>query len=212
MRAETGVVQTDGAGRPNAPGPENGGPPPAFRAQTRRTAWVAVLLIVTVAVALLGVGVVPRLRQSAKLAAAQKASETGGPVVTVVRAQRTPPVSELMLPGNVQAIEEAPIYARTNGYLRHRFVDIGSRVPEGHVLAEIETPELDQELNQARAALAQARASVEQARAAHDEAQASHEGSRAALEQSRANLEMAKVSADRWARLVEQDFVSRQEA
>jgi RND family efflux transporter MFP subunit len=167
---------------------------------------------VTVGVALLGVGVVPRVRQSAKLAAAQKASETGGPVVTVVRAQRTPPVSELMLPGNVQAIEEAPIYARTNGYLRQRFVDIGSRVPEGHVLAEIETPELDQELNQARAALAQARAGVEQARAAHEAAQAAHEGSRAALEQSRANLEMAKVSAERWARLVEQDFVSRQEA
>lgn len=212
MRMEPGVVQTDGAGRPDVPAPGNAGPPPTPRAPTHRVAWIAVLLVVTVGVALLGVGAVPRWRQNAKLGAAQKASEAEGPVVTVVRAQRTPPVSELLLPGNVQAIEEAPIYARTNGYLRQRFVDIGSRVPEGQVLAEIETPELDQELNQARAALAQARATVEQTRAAHEEAQATHEGSRAALEQSRTTLEMAKITAERWARLVEQDFVSRQEA
>jgi RND family efflux transporter MFP subunit len=71
----------------------------------------------------------------------------------------------LTLPGSVQPLEEATIYARASGYVRSWHVDIGSRVKEGDLLAEIDTPELDQELAQARAALAQAQANVLQAKA-----------------------------------------------
>ena len=90
---------------------------------------------------------------------------------------------QLELPGNITAFEEAPIYARVSGYLKHWFTDIGTRVTDGQPLAEIETPELDQELNQANAALAQANA----------------------------NLEIARISAERWQNLRKSDSVSQQD-
>ena len=88
-----------------------------------------------------------------------------------------------MLPGNVQAYLDTPIYARTNGYLRKWYVDIGGRVKAGQLLAEIETPEIDQELHQAQAAQLQAEA----------------------------NLDLAKTTADRWQNLLKSDGVSQQE-
>jgi hypothetical protein len=72
---------------------------------------------------------------------------------TSLTPQRAAPTQEVVLPGNTQAFIDSPIYARTNGYLRHWNVDIGARVKEGDLLAEIETPEIDQQLQQARADL-----------------------------------------------------------
>ena len=103
--------------------------------------------------------------------------------VNVIHPKRTPAQIELELPGNITAFEEAPIYARVSGYLKHWFTDIGTHVKAGQPLAEIETPELDQELNQANAALAQARA----------------------------NLEIARISAERWQKLRKSDSVSQQD-
>jgi len=105
------------------------------------------------------------------------------PVVTTIHPTRTASQVELDLPGNLAAFEETPIYARVSGYLKHWFTDIGTRVVEGQPLAEIETPELDQELIQATAALAQANA----------------------------NLEIARSSADRWNNLRKSDAVSQQD-
>jgi multidrug efflux pump subunit AcrA (membrane-fusion protein) len=105
-----------------------------------------------------------------------------------------------VLPSNIQATEETAIYARTNGYVRERYVDIGDRVAPGKVLAQIDTPELDQELSQSRAALAQTRAALAQARASFTQAQATLTQSRAALEQSKANESFARVTAQRYRR------------
>ena len=88
------------------------------------------------------------------------------------------------LPGNIQAITEAPILARADGYIKRRMVDIGDRVQAGQPVAEIEAPELDQQVRQAKANLQQAQAALEQALANH--------------EQGKSNLELARVTAERW--------------
>ena len=93
------------------------------------------------------------------------------PSVSVAHPQPGDRAQELVLPGNTQAFIDSPIYARTNGYLKKWYVDIGARVSKGQLLAEIETPELDQQLRQARAELATAEANVNlsQITAARDE-------------------------------------------
>jgi RND family efflux transporter MFP subunit len=93
------------------------------------------------------------------------------PSVNIVHPQPGDHAQELVLPGNTQAFIDSPIYARTNGYLKQWYVDIGARVSKGQLLAEIETPELDQQLRQARAELATAEANVNlsQITAARDE-------------------------------------------
>lgn len=106
------------------------------------------------------------------------------PTVAVVHPLAEKPDEELVLPGSLLAFEESPIYARTSGYLVRWYRDIGSRVKEGELLADIDTPEVDQELNQARAT----------------------------RQQIVAQLELAKISADRWENLRKTDSVSAQEA
>jgi membrane fusion protein, multidrug efflux system len=106
------------------------------------------------------------------------------PTVAVVHPLAEKPDEELVLPGSLLAFEESPIYARTSGYLVRWYRDIGSRVNEGELLATIDTPEVDQELNQARAT----------------------------REQIVAQLELAKISAQRWENLRKSDSVSAQEA
>jgi RND family efflux transporter MFP subunit len=93
------------------------------------------------------------------------------PSVNVVHPQPGDRAQELVLPGNTQAFIDSPIYARTNGYLKRWYFDIGARVTKGQLLAEIETPELDQQLRQARAELATAEANfnLSQITAARDE-------------------------------------------
>jgi RND family efflux transporter MFP subunit len=106
------------------------------------------------------------------------------PTVAVVHPLSEKPDEKLVLPGSLLAYEESPIYARTSGYLVRWYKDIGSRVKEGELLATIDTPEVDQELNQTRAA----------------------------RQQIVAQLELAKISADRWENLRKSDSVSAQEA
>src|SRR5256884_1399909 len=161
---------------------------------------------------LLALGIVPRVQQHALLSVRQHEVEAGRMPVTVVHPERAPAATEFVLPGNIQALEETALYARVNGYLHERFVDIGARVRAGQVLAVIETPELDQELVQAHAALAQAEVGVPQTQAKLNQARATHQQARAWLEQARANLALAQVAKDRWNALVErQGAVSRQE-
>jgi RND family efflux transporter MFP subunit len=103
----------------------------------------------------------------------------------------------LVLPGNIQAVTEAPILARAEGYIKRRMVDIGDRVKAGQPIAEIEAPELDQQLLQAKASLQQTQAALEQALANQ--------------QQGKANQELARVTADRWKNLAAKGVVSRQE-
>jgi membrane fusion protein, multidrug efflux system len=123
-------------------------------------------------------------RKSETDALAKETELISVPTVAVVQPQAEPADDELVLPGNLQAFEESPIFARTNGYLLRWYKDIGSKVQKGELLAAIDTPEVDQELSQARAS----------------------------REQINAALGLAKISADRWANLRKTDSVSQQEA
>jgi RND family efflux transporter MFP subunit len=118
------------------------------------------------------------------------------PEVTVVHAQMAPTLTAVSLPGNIQPLYSATIFARTNGYIQKRFVDIGSHVKAGHLLAIIATPETDQQLNQARADVLEATAMIEQ--------------SKAAFQQAQANLDIARITRDRYTPLIKKHAVTQQ--
>jgi RND family efflux transporter MFP subunit len=113
----------------------------------------------------------------------QRTQEAAIPTVAVVFPKEGAPTQEIILPGNTQAFSDAPIYARTSGYLKRWYFDIGAHVQKGQLLAEIETPEVDQQLLQARAD----------------------------LDTAHANLNIAKITATRWQDLVSNGSVSQQE-
>ena len=116
--------------------------------------WAVVALLIVAGV--LVFGIVPR--HNAKAALKKETDELAIPNVAVIHAKLGAPQSEIILPGNIQAFADSPIYARTNGYLKKWYVDIGARVTAGQLLADIETPEVDQQLDQARADLNTAQA------------------------------------------------------
>ena len=146
--------------------------------------WVA-LLVVLIAFIALGVvihrGIETRRRSEATLV--ESAAEAAITTVAVVHPTADAPADELILPGTAQAFTDSPIYARASGYLRRWYVDIGGEVTQGQLLAEIETPELHQQLHQARAD----------------------------LDTARANLELARTTAARWQSLLKTESVSQQE-
>jgi RND family efflux transporter MFP subunit len=142
--------------------------------------WIAVLAFVIV-VAIVISGILPRI--NARAALDKETAEMAIPTVSVVRPKRGAPEQEVVLPANVQAYIDAPIYARTNGYLKHWYADIGTHVKAGQLLADIETPEVDQQLRQARADLATAQA----------------------------NLNLSQITANRYEDLLKTDSVSKQE-
>jgi RND family efflux transporter MFP subunit len=122
-------------------------------------------------------------RAAAESRLKQRTEEAAIPTVAVVFPREGAPTQEIVLPGNTQAFSDAPIYARTSGYLKHWYFDIGAHVQKGQLLAEIETPEVDQQLQQARAD----------------------------LHTAQANLNIAKITAARWQDLVSTGSVSQQE-
>src|SRR3989441_11974878 len=176
-----------------------------------RTTW-SLVIGVALLIALLVIGVVPRHRQNAELVAASTAPDAGLVSVSVVRPRPANGPTDLLLPSNIQAIEETAIYARTTGYVRERYVDIGDRVAAGKVLAQIDTPELDQELSPARASLAQTRSGLAHAQANLTQAQANVQQARASLEQSKATEGFAGATAERFTRLEHADLVAHQDA
>jgi RND family efflux transporter MFP subunit len=105
------------------------------------------------------------------------------PIVNVVEPSSAGLSQEIVLPGNTQAFNDTPIYARTSGYLKHWYVDIGAHVNQGQLLADIDTPEVDQQLEQARAD----------------------------LKNSQANEQLAQITAARWQNLLKTNSVSKQE-
>jgi RND family efflux transporter MFP subunit len=162
-----------------------------------RTALLVVSLLLGLALAGYYLGYLPRQRRELALAAESKTDGEALPVVTVAPVTRSSAKGSLVLPGNVQAVTEAPVLARASGYIKTRSVDIGDRVKEGQVLAEIEAPELDQQILQAKAAIDQAQSTIEQ--------------TQAALQQGQSNEALAKVTADRSQRLLDRNVVSRQD-
>ncbi|MGA8028843.1 MAG: efflux RND transporter periplasmic adaptor subunit [Bryobacteraceae bacterium] len=146
--------------------------------------WRAILVIVLVlliAAAVVISGIIPRRR--AQQALRRQTAASAEPTVNVVHPQREAPAEEVVLPGNIQAFIDAPIYARTSGYLKKWYFDIGAHVKQGQLLAEIESPEVDQQLQQAREDLATAQA----------------------------NLNLAQITANRYVNLFKTDSVAKQD-
>jgi RND family efflux transporter MFP subunit len=141
---------------------------------------IAILVVIIVA-GIVVMGVVPRLR--AKAALRTETTNLAIPTVVVIHPKHGDPEQEIVLPGNIQAFEDAPIYARTNGYLKKWYVDIGANVKSGQLLAEIETPEVAQQLLVARAD----------------------------LNTAQANMNLSKITADRFDGLKNTDAVSKQD-
>jgi RND family efflux transporter MFP subunit len=125
---------------------------------------IVVMATFALAVALI-VGVFPRWRQTRELNAATAQSISAPPRVNAIVAGQMPSNPDRVLPGNALPLLEASLYARTTGYLKRRLVDIGDRVTEGQLLAEISAPDIDDQLAQAKASLEQARANLKLAEA-----------------------------------------------
>ncbi len=145
-------------------------------AKPTHTAWVALLLIGVVLIfgAAFVLGYIPKLQQQRAVEADARERASALPQVTPITVRQAEPVMEVPLPGTTEPIQEAGIYARTDGYVKQRFVDIGDRVEAGRLLAEIETPETDQSLKQAIANVFQARAQVNKAQADLDLAKSTY--------------------------------------
>ena len=174
----------------------------------RTTVWVAAVLA---AVALLGAGIIPRMQRSARAAETAETASSSLANVLVVQARLTSGSADLELPGNVQALNVASIYARTSGYVQQRLVDIGTPVKAGQLLAVIASPEVDQELAQGRATVEQARAALEQANANLAQARAQVNQANANVAQAQANEELAATTNDRWTRLVDRGVLPKQQ-
>jgi RND family efflux transporter MFP subunit len=164
---------------------------------SRRLLWLLALVIVVVIVAAFFKGYIPHRRNEEMLAAEASSAAKEAPSVTVVGVERSASTGNLVLPGSIEAVTEAPVLARASGYIKRRYVDIGDRVKAGQLLAEIEAPELEQQVHQAQAALEQVGAALEQANAS--------------LQQGKATEQLSKVTADRWKNLVSKGVVSKQD-
>jgi RND family efflux transporter MFP subunit len=150
--------------------------------QPRKNKIFAALFFVFIALVI--VGAFTLLQRKSQYAALAKETETlAVPTVAVIHPASEPAEEGLVLPGTLQAYVESPIYARTNGYLKKWYRDIGSRVRAGELLAEIDTPEVDQQLVQARAD----------------------------LETAKANSNLSRITATRFEELIKTDGVSKQE-
>lgn len=147
----------------------------------RRGALLLAAIALAVVAAIVYFGIHSRSTDESRLK--QRTEQAAVPIVAVVFPKEGPPTDEIVLPGVTQALIDSPIYARTNGYLLHWYFDIGAHVKKDQLLAVIDTPEIDQQLQQARAD----------------------------LDTARANVAIAKITADRWQGLVSDGSVSQQE-
>jgi RND family efflux transporter MFP subunit len=155
-------------------------PPPPRRLSAGKALFVVIVLLVAAAVLAIA-GIVPRVRARVKLA--DQTTFLAAPTVSVDQPQLGKSDSQVVLPGNISAFTDSPIYARTDGYLEKWYFDIGARVRKGQLLATISSPEVDQQLLQARADLSTAEA----------------------------NAGLAKVNSTRYQGLYTQNAVSKQD-
>jgi RND family efflux transporter MFP subunit len=153
---------------------------PPERPRSGHAVWIAIVVILVIAAVVIA-GVIPR--EKAKAALVTETRDLAIPTVAVIHPKMGAPQTEIVLPGNIQAFIDSPIYARTNGYLKKWYADIGAHVKDGQLLAEIETPELDQQLDQARAE----------------------------LNTAQANNRLAEITANRYQDLAKTDSVSKQD-
>jgi RND family efflux transporter MFP subunit len=149
--------------------------------RSRRT-WLVAAIVAIVVAALLGSGIWSRVKARTTLNA--ETAQVALTAVSVVSPKPSAPAEEIILPGNVQPFITSPIYARTNGYLKKWYFDIGAHVKEGQLLAIIDTPEVDQQLQQIMSN----------------------------LETAKANLALAQITKNRYQGLLKTNAVSQQDA
>src|SRR5580658_4081336 len=147
---------------------------------------------------LFGIGVIPKLIERRDLLHRTEQLGSEIPVVQTVVVQPAPFVEPLTYPRNIGAMQYATIFARVDGYLKSRMVDIGDQVKEGQLLAEIDTPTIDEELAQSQADVAEARAQLVSAKANLKEAKAKDQSVEAQVKRVNADQEFAAVTANRW--------------
>ena len=173
------------------------------RARPRRRGWslkplLFLILAWVVAGAVFLAGYLPRRWTAHQLQKAAETRQNTPPLVNAATVKRASATADLTLPGTVTPITEAYVFARASGYLKTRYVDIGDRVRAGQLLAEIDAPDLDQQVMQARAAVAQAESQLGQAQAT--------------LEQLIATRDLAAVTWERYKALAATGAVSRQDS
>jgi len=166
---------------PNLPAASEHETAPDQKPISPRSALVGVVLVLIVLAVLAGYGILRRINANSVLADTTR--ELAAPTVIVAAPKPGAPVDNFVLPGNVTSFTDSPIYARTSGYLTKWYFDIGARVKKGALLAEIATPEVDQQLAQAEAD----------------------------LNTAQANANNARIQADRYTGLVQSNAVSRQD-
>ena len=156
---------------------------------------IAIIVLAVIAGVVVTRGINSRIKAATLIR--QSTLDLAVPAVSVVHPRPGAVKDEVVLPGNIQAFTDAPIYARASGYVKRWYSDLGAHVKAGQVLAEIEAPEMDQQVLQAKANLQQARSALDQALANY--------------ERGKADLELARVTAQRWKDLAAQGVVSRQD-
>ncbi len=184
------VVDENGAAASEAQEAERGThAAPHVQLSPRKVALLGLILLVVFGLIFV-LGFLPRLRDQRITQGLAQRESTALPEVDVAAARRSTSQSDLELPGTTTGLVEAPIYARASGYVSKRYVDIGDRVRAGQLLAMIDAPDLDQQVDQARGMLLQ---------------------SESVLGQTQAQLNLAKVTWDRWNVLVQRGVLSKQE-
>jgi RND family efflux transporter MFP subunit len=159
------------------PGPQNDAKPK----KSARLRWLALAIAASAVAAVLGYGIWSRVRAGKSLGS--ETFQLAVTAVSVVTPKQTAPAQEIVLPGNVQPFISSPIYARTNGYLKNWYVDIGARVKAGQLLAVIDAPEVDQQLAQ----------------------------SISVLNTAKANLALAEITRNRYQNLIKTNAVAQQD-
>ena len=167
---------------------------------------------------LLPIGVYPRLMQAHELQTSQAQAIEQLPVVAVAKPLSAPPTKTLLLTGSLEPIQQTPIYARSNGYIRTRLVDIGDQVKAGQQLATVETPEIEDAVREAKARVftdvanqAEMVAQINNAKADYQKAIANLAQARSNLLQRRSDETFARTTDSRWQVLVQQGAVAAQD-
>ncbi len=160
------------------------------RRRHRRVLWWVVACVILLFLLVFLLGYLPRRKRNQQTEEQAESQKNSLPAVEVIQVRNAPPASDLTIPGTTTPFIQANVYARANGYLKRRYVDIGDRVHRGQLLAVIDAPDLDQQVDQARASLRQAESQ---------------------LAQQQSQLDLARITWERWKVLVAKGVFSRQD-
>lgn len=176
--------------------------------RNRKAAINPLLPLAVSGLVLSAIGVAPRVENQLELSRVHSELTQSVPVLNAIVVKPAPADQSISLPGDLQAIQDIPIYARANGYLVKRFVDIGDNVKAGELLALISTPELDQQVAQAAASLGQAQANLATALSDRDNYSAQLFASNATIKQMHTNLDYSSIEVKRYQVLANEGAVS----